>query len=363
VTDRFSIGGGLEHIFQIAEGMPENEFTVFGEAGNGENRFNNLKNVTISSGKFRRSRIMENDPDIIHIHHIKPLISLFMNPFRKYQVPILFTMHGLHIHKYEFRINFLKILKFRLRFLMERYFLKKANTVIAVSREDCEFMQKKYQLNNVIYLTNGVDFTHIKRTDSDRKSLRLKLKLPLDDMIFLTVSRFNFQKGYDILIRAISLIKETLKSQKVRFILVGDGEEMTTVRKLGEDLGVSQWIDFLGERRDIFDLITASDVFILPSRWEGLPIVLLEAGLLKVPMVVSDTYGNREIAGENRGILFKNESFEELSTILNKIVYNKMELERFPKKMYDYIRDEYNLEKMISGLIHIYREHGENKRR
>ncbi|NIM14907.1 MAG: glycosyltransferase [Candidatus Aminicenantes bacterium] len=364
VTDRFHLGGGLEHIYQVAKGLKDIQFGIFAKPGTDfvYEKFSELKNVEICSKGYAPDMVMEKEPDLVHIHHLKPLAAFFKKPGKKYYIPILYTAHGLHIRKYEFYGSIIAKIKYFLRFQLEKRILPKARRIIAVSREDKHFLEEKYRLKNVTYLTNGIDFSAITPDSGSGESkavLRKKLILPEDDFLFITVARFDFQKGYDILIKAIAKIKDTLERTKsnCRFVFVGDGSEYEDMKVLSQCLLVSQYILFLGARTDVYDILKAGDVFLLPSRWEGLPIVLLETGLLKVPVIASDTYGNREVIKEGNGILFKNLDVEALAQIIMEVLQNKYDLAAFAENLYKEIQTNYSLEKMLSGLREIYFSH------
>jgi glycosyltransferase involved in cell wall biosynthesis len=216
-------------------------------------------------------------------------------------------------------------------------------------------MEENYHLTNVIYLTNGIDFSTVTAAkQQSKKELRKQLGLPADDFLFITVARFDFQKGYDILINALSIIKDTLKNTNCCFIFVGDGTEFEAMKQLSERLSVSQYIRFLGARSDVYDILRAGDVFLLPSRWEGLPIVLLETGLLKLPVIASDTYGNREILKQTNGILFKNRAPRELAGVIMDVLENKYDLPAYAENLFKEVQANYNLQKMLSGLKEVY---------
>lgn len=355
VTDRFRLGGGIEHIYQITKGLEDIQFGVFGEPGPAAAKFNQLENVEIHDKGYAPGYVMEKSPDIVHIHHLKPLVSFFKNPFTTYKVPIIFTAHGLHIHKYEFFNSLPAKINYFLRFQLEKRILRKPDRIIAVSQEDKQFMEENYHLGNVIYLTNGIDFSTVTAAkQQSKKQLRKQLDLPADDFLFITVARFDFQKGYDILINAVSIIKDTLKNTNCCFILVGDGTEFEAMNQLSERLSVSQYIRFLGARTDVYDILRAGDVFLLPSRWEGLPIVLLETGLLKLPVIASDTYGNREILKQTNGILFKNRDIQELAKVIKDVLENKYDLPVYAENLFKEVQANYNLQKMLSGLKEVY---------
>jgi glycosyltransferase involved in cell wall biosynthesis len=126
------------------------------------------------------------------------------------------------------------------------------------------------------------------------------------------------------------------------------------MKHLSHNLSVSEYITFLGARTDVYDILKAGDVSLLPSRWEGLPIILLETGLLKVPVIASDTYGNREIIKENNGILFKNLDSCALAGVIQDVLDNKYDLNVYSQNLYKEIHKNYNLKKMLSGLSEIY---------
>ena len=135
-----------------------------------------------------------------------------------------------------------------LRYNLEKKIFKKADKIIAVSREDKSFMEDRYGLDNVIYLTNGIESPAAAILNQSREELREDLNLPLDWFLFVTVARFNFQKGYDILIRSLALLKNFLAGKKVKFVLIGKGAEFSYIKKLAEKLSVSSYVSFLGER-------------------------------------------------------------------------------------------------------------------
>jgi len=359
ITDQFSLGGGIEHIYQICKGLRDFHFKVFGKSGPAVEKFKSLSNVEINDKGFEPEYVLKGSPHLIHIHHLRPLMVFFKNPFVKYSIPIIFTAHGLHIHKYEFYKSLRSKIEYMLRFQLEKRVLPKTEKVIAVSLEDKQFLETEYTLSNVAYLTNGIDFSFMdKARRQSRQELRRKLQFSEEEFIFITVARFDFQKGYDVLIHAIAEIKDELQkvnsNRKYSFVFVGDGSEFRSMKQLSQTLEVSNFIRFLGARTDVYDILRAGDVCILPSRWEGLPIVLLESGLLNIPVIASETYGNREIIKGDKGILFKNQDPEDLAKILLDIIKNKYELNIFVENLYREIQCNYNLEKMLSGLRGIY---------
>lgn len=353
VTDQFNLGGGIEHIYQITKGLKDFSFRVFGLPGPAVEKFHGLDNVEVRDEGFQPADILRGRPDLIHFHHLKPLFTFIRNPLRRRPAPVVFTAHGLHLHKYEFYNSLKGRLSYFLRFYLEKRVLPKADRIIAVSREDKAFLEEKYRLKQVTYLTNGIDFSAV-RAGGSKKELRKRLGLPADAFLFVTVARFNFQKGYDVLLKALEGARSAVKKNAAHFAFVGDGPEFEAMKGLSRTLKVNHHISFLGARTDVYDILAAADAFLLPSRWEGLPIVLLETGLLKVPVIASDTYGNREIIGEKNGVLFKNIDIGALTEVIENVLMNKYDLGACAENLYKEIQTHYSLEKMLAGLKDIY---------
>jgi glycosyltransferase involved in cell wall biosynthesis len=308
VTDSFTIGGGLEHMYQVCLGMPDVEFGVFGNGGDAKEKFESLQNVKIFTNGYSKEQIKAFDPNIVHIHHLKPLIKLY-----NLDIKTIFTVHGIHLHKYEF-IHGLKSKIFRfLRLNLEKFLYRHVNKILTVSDDDKEYLKKYYKIDSeVVY--NGIDYEPIIKIINPKKELRQKLLLPLDKQIFLTVARFDFPKGYDILIEAIKILKDKNSLENRLFVFVGDGELFHHMQELVLKYGLNNNILFLGRRTNVYEIMKASDCFILPSRWEGLPITLIEAMACNLPIIASDTYGNRTVKKlENNVLLFKNLDSKDLA--------------------------------------------------
>lgn len=328
VTDSFTIGGGLEHIYQICLGMPDIDFGVFAKDGNAKDKFELLPNVKIFSSGYDEEYIRAFNPDIVHIHHLKPLLKLY-----KIDIKTIFTVHGVHLHKYEFMSGIKAMaLKF-LRLNLEKYLYKSVDKIITVSDDDKKFLKKCYKVDSeVIY--NGIDYRPIEQIVLLKEELRDKLNIPKDKQIYLTVARFDFPKGYDILINAIKILKDKKMLDNKLFLFVGDGELTNEMKNLVDESELNKNIIFMGKRTDVYELMKSADCFILPSRWEGFPITLIEAMACNLPIIASNTYGNRTVKLLEQNInLFDNLDSLDLSKKILEFKYVKYSVILSIKKM------------------------------
>ena len=125
------------------------------------------------------------------------------------------------------------------------------------------------------------------RTAERRRGARAGLDLSPDTPLVLATARQEVQKGLDTLIEAFNLVLR--RRPDARLVLAGrDGGQTTQLHAAVERLGLDHAVRFLGVREDVGDLLCAADVFVLPSRWEGLPGAVLEAMALEAPVVASD---------------------------------------------------------------------------
>lgn len=134
-----------------------------------------------------------------------------------------------------------------------------------------------------------------------RAETRLGLGIAPGDILLLSVARFAPQKGHSILLHAFDLVRRDVPQAKL--VLVGSGPEWDAVENLATKLRLDGHVTFLGKRDDVPDLLSAADLFVLPSLFEGLPLALLEAMAAGVPIVATSVGGTLEAIGDTHPFL------------------------------------------------------------
>jgi glycosyltransferase involved in cell wall biosynthesis len=113
-----------------------------------------------------------------------------------------------------------------------------------------------------------------------------------------SIGRLDPQKGFDVLLRSLVDLPDA------GAVIVGDGPAAGELKEVAEGLGIADRVVFTGRREDARDLLTAFDVFVLPSRFEGFPLVLLEAMLARLPVVATDVGSVSEaVIADETGLL------------------------------------------------------------
>ncbi len=145
----------------------------------------------------------------------------------------------------------------------------------------------------VVVIRYGADTTRIASGQDARTRARECLGYRDDDQIVGTVGNLTAKKDHASLLRATALLAGS--GRRVRLVIVGTGPLEAELRALTSDLALDSCVTFTGLRSDVFDLLCAFDVFALSSRYEGLPIALLEAMAARVPVVATRVGGIPEV--------------------------------------------------------------------
>jgi len=164
-----------------------------------------------------------------------------------------------------------------------------ADVEIAPSTLAAEYTFGKTQVKNnrILYLHNAVDLTQFSYVESSRKVLRESFNIAEDDFVIGHVGRFSPQKNHSFLIDVFFEFHK--KNSKSKLILVGDGELRQSIENRVLSLNLKDSVIFTGVRSDVPQFLSAFDLLLLPSYFEGMPNVVIEAQAAGLSCVISDT--------------------------------------------------------------------------
>jgi glycosyltransferase involved in cell wall biosynthesis len=146
---------------------------------------------------------------------------------------------------------------------------------------------------NLIIIPNGIDLDRFSRDDNVRVAMRRELHRD-DEFLWLAIGRLDPVKDHSTLLRAFSMLPVS-----ARLIIAGSGPMLSHLASLARELGLGSRVRLLGFQPDILRWLRAADGFVLCSRWEGLPIALLEASACELPSIVTDIAGAREVLADS----------------------------------------------------------------
>jgi glycosyltransferase involved in cell wall biosynthesis len=163
------------------------------------------------------------------------------------------------------------------------------------------------------------------------------------------VTRFERAKGVDVLLQAMALIAP--QHPGCRCVIVGTGPLESELRALSEALDLSKSVIFVGYAPDVRPYLEAADIFVLPSRREGLPLAVLEAMACGLPCVVTDAGGNSEAVSHGRsGLVVKADSAAELADAITQLLRNKEERRRLGANARKRVEQEFNTDETMARI-------------
>lgn len=201
----------------------------------------------------------------------------------------------------------------------------------------------------MISIPNGIDINKFHYNEKNN----FFFSKDKEEKIIISVGRFNEQKDYPNLIRAISILVK--KKKDIRVKIVGDGDLKMEIIDLARSLNVDNYIDFLGIRRDIAQLMSASDIFVLSSSYEGFGLVVAEAMACERPVVATDCGGVKEVVGDC-GILVEPRNSEQLAEAINHMLnLSANDRLKMGKKARQRIIDNFSLDTTAKKYMDLYK--------
>jgi glycosyltransferase involved in cell wall biosynthesis len=205
------------------------------------------------------------------------------------------------------------------RVKLNRLLLNRIDAVVSVSQSIKQDFLKVYRLpeDRVAFIPNGVataDFDVCAQA-STRTQVRQELGLSQQDTALISVGDLSPEKGYQDLLPLLAELRSG--GFENHTLLVGDGPLRQELRQQAEKLNLTGQVHFLGRRSDVPRLLAAADLFVLPSKTEGMPAVLIEAGLAGLPAVAFDVGGVAEVVEHQvTGLLARPSDFQGLAQAL-----------------------------------------------
>ncbi len=213
-----------------------------------------------------------------------------------------------------------RMLWFSTRHLI-KIFYRFADKIVAVSEGIKANLVEEFNIppHKTEVLYNPIDLGRISELSKvSVEHVFFKERVP----VLLSVGRLVPQKGFDILLKAF---RKVLEEMDARLIILGGGQGKEPLLRLAGDLAITGKVSFAGFQENPYKFMSKADIFVLPSRYEGLPMVILEAMACGAPVVSSDCKsGPREILQDGRhGVLVPVEDVDALSAAISRLLRDK----------------------------------------
>lgn len=204
----------------------------------------------------------------------------------------IYTAHGFHFYHGAPLKNWL------LYYPAEIALSRITDVLVTINREDYKRAKKKLHAKKTVYIPGvGADTEKFGMVKTRPAEKRRELGLPEDSLVLLSAGELNENKNHASVIRALALLKKEAFFPKVQYVICGKGTPSREheLERLAEGLGISRHVRLLGFRQDMPDIYGCADIFILPSKREGLPAALMEAMAAGLAVICSDIRGNTDL--------------------------------------------------------------------
>lgn len=266
----------------------------------------------------------------------------------QFKIPVIYTAHGFHFFKGCKLVNKL-IYKNAERFL-NRY----TTALITINEEDFEAglkMKAKhvFKINGI-----GMKLDKYEPLTETKDEIRKSLGINDDEFVITTIAEYIKRKNFDTMLRTIKELKN--KNRNVKFLVCGCGKLEKKIKKMISKLGIENEVMLLGYRKDINRVLSASDLFMLASFQEGLPLAIIEAMNFSLPCVVSDVRGNRDLILNGKGgYVLPAKDYQGFSNAIAKIMDSADLKDQFSSFNFAESK-KYDIDLVIKQLDEIYNQ-------
>lgn len=286
--------------------------------------------------------LKDNNIDVIHTHNTQPFVDGTIGALLSGVKTIVHTDHA-------------RSFPDKRRYMFAEWLMSKiAYKVVGVSDHTSNNLHKyeKIALKKIVTVPNGIDGTKYNISiDKNKKKNELGI-IKQGPIIGLGV-RLEEQKGLLYLLQAMPIVLKEFP--ELTLIIAGDGSFKNTLIKEAQLLGIDDNTLFVGPRLDLPELLKLFDLYVLPSLWEGLPMVLLEAMAAGCPIVATDVGGNSLAIkhGEN-GSLIAAGDHEILASEVIKVLKDDVLMKKYVSNSYEIFNRQFSAEIMTKRYEDLY---------
>lgn len=353
------IGGGEKHVLDLVRHMNRQKFEPVvlsftdGEMIDELNKMD-VENHIIKTEKAFDVRIWKNvasligslGVDLVHSHGTRAFSNCYWaaNSLKKKSI---YTIHGWSFHPNQ---NYLTK---TLRRTCERFLTTQSKVNIAVSNGNQEEGIERLNMNNSVVIKNGVNLDVFNLHSSDYPDFRKEIGVKDNELLVGLIARITVQKDPITFLKAAK--RALVHDNRIKFLIVGDGEMKKTAIKYAVECGIMDHCIFLDFRTDVPTILKAIDIYCLPSLWEGLPIGALEAMAMGKPVVATAISGTVELVkhGTN-GFLFPVRNEIKLAQSILELSSNHALRIEMGLRSRARIEEEHDIRMMVREIENVY---------
>ena len=225
---------------------------------------------------------------------------------------------------------------------------------VCVSRGVADFMEQSVGLDprKTTVIPNAVDLETFQQASPVDVT---EFGIPSGSRVLITIGRLEYQKGIDVLLDAAPAVVSRFTD--VHFLIVGDGPDRVALERQAERAGLISRVHWAGFQSDVPRLMASSVGLVLPSRWEGMPNVVLEAMAAGKPVVATEVEGTRELIRPGiNGWLVPPSNPQSLAEGLISLVSDPTRAATFGLRTQSTVGEEFTIDNLVQNLVNLFRE-------
>ncbi len=285
---------------------------------------------------------------LLHAHQCTPFFQAMLSRGLTGRRPVVFTEHGRHFPD----------LPSRKRAIVNRLLLRKCDRLIACGESVRQALIKNEGLpeSRVELIYNGVDIRSLSMSSADARSrIRREFGYAEDDFVVIQIARLHELKDHQTALRTIDRVRKVVPT--ARLLLAGDGDQRSSIEEAISTRGLTSHVQLAGTRRDIADLLAASDAFLLTSISEGIPLTVIEAMAAGLPVVATSVGGLPEMIRDGiSGCLASASDDLTLSDHLIRLAGQPSQRQQMGQVAIADAHARFSLDAMLKSYARVYRE-------
>jgi glycosyltransferase involved in cell wall biosynthesis len=208
--------------------------------------------------------------------------------------------------------------------------------------------EHNFQMSDLHLIPNGVDITRFHPCGIDTALAEAER-----EQVVVCVANLRYPKGIDVLLQAWHLVHK--QGLHARLIIVGTGSLQSQLERMVEALGIADSVEFTGLQSDIPTQLHRGNVAVLPSRWEGMPNVLLEAMACGLACVATRVSGSEDIIQHGvNGLLVESEDYQGMAQAILILLRDPALVQKYGRAARQTIERHYSFEQVIGRYIELY---------
>ncbi len=290
----------------------------------------------------------EEGAEILHAHQYTPFFQAMLSRGLFGTRPVVFTEHGRHFPDHPSRK----------RSVVNRLMLRSYDRLIGCGGAVRQALIDNEGLpeSRVEVIYNGVDLESLgKPTLGARERIRSEFKFAATDLVAVLVARLHSLKDHQTALRAVDAARKQIPG--LRLLLVGDGDQRAAIEETICKRGLEECVTLAGTREDIADLLAASDVFLMSSISEGIPLTVIEAMAARRPVVSTSVGGLPELVEHGvSGFLAPSGDDAQLAASLIELYRSPALRNQMADVAAKSAREKFSLDGMLDSYRNVYRQ-------